>query len=312
MRVQSRDFIETREGLVFAVVADELECGNILCFLRYVKSAKGYKKISTKAANKLLARDYPEYLYHSDVRDANLHAVTEHAVVEYYLSKSAVSAIRAKFNPDKIELKFRFLLNEFERRGLDISVFGVTGSLLLGAQGPNSDIDLVVYGRDVFFLTRKLLQSMIQEGQIQYLDEGLWREAYQKRCCELSFAEYLWHEKRKYNKFSIDGTKVDLSLIAEPNHSQSPAGRKRGNTVIEAVVMDDRYAFDYPAVYPVDHIRIDEVISFTPTYTGQARTGERVMASGMIEEANNGRLRLVVGSSREAPGEYIKVSGGNQ
>ena len=308
MRVQSRDFIETREGLIFAVVADVLECGNILCFLRYVKSAKGYKKLSTQAANKLLADDYPDYLYHSDARDADLHAVTENSVVKHYLPRSAVSQIRTKLKPDNIESNFCFLLNELERRELDISAIGVTGSLLLEAQGSDSDIDLVVYGRDNFFRVRKLLQGMIQAGQIQHLDDGLWREAYQKRCCELSFDEYLWHEKRKFNKFSIDGTKVDLSLIAIPNNSQSPAGRKRGNTVIQAVVTDDHYAFDYPAVYPVDHAQIDEIISFTPTYTGQAKKGEHILASGMIEEASNGRLRLVVGSSREAPGEYIKVS----
>ena len=103
MRVQSRDFIETREGLIFAVVADVLECGNILCFLRYVKSAKGYKKLSTEAANKLLADDYPDYLYHSDARDADLHAVTENSVVKHYLPRSAVSEIRTKLKPDKIE-----------------------------------------------------------------------------------------------------------------------------------------------------------------------------------------------------------------
>ncbi len=312
MRVQSRDFIETREGLVFAVVANELECGNILCFLRYVKSAKGYTKFSTDAANRLLATTYPEFMYHSVTCDADLHAVTKDAVVTHYRPRSKLSLIRTKLCPDKIESKLCFLLDEFARRGLNVSVLGVTGSLLLEAQGPDSDIDLVVYGRDNFFRVRTLLQGMIQDGQIQHLDEAMWCEAYQKRCCALNFEEYLWHEKRKFNKFSIDGTKVDLSLIVEPNRSQNSVGRKRGKTVIETVVTDDHYAFDYPAVYAVNHAQIDEIINFTPTYTGQARKGERILASGIIEESNNGRLRLIVGSSREAPGEYIKVSAKHQ
>jgi len=55
------------------------------------------------------------------------------------------------------------------------------------------------------------------------------------------------------------------------------------------------------------HSIITEAISFTQTYAGQAWPGEVVEVAGVVEETGSNRRRIVVGSSREAPGEYIKV-----
>ena len=49
------------------------------------------------------------------------------------------------------------------------------------------------------------------------------------------------------------------------------------------------------------------MVSFTATYIGQAKTGELIEARGKIEQNQHGVIRLVVGSSREAKDEYIKV-----
>jgi hypothetical protein len=72
-------------------------------------------------------------------------------------------------------------------------------------------------------------------------------------------------------------------------------------------VIDDARGFDYPAEFKIDHQQISSIVSFTATYTGQAVSGERVEVSGMLEQSGQGVKRIVVGSSREAHGEYIKV-----
>ena len=64
-----KDFIETAEGLIFAVVSYGPQAGKVGCFLRYVKSGSGWQKIATEAANRLLAKQYPHYLYHSERYD---------------------------------------------------------------------------------------------------------------------------------------------------------------------------------------------------------------------------------------------------
>jgi predicted nucleotidyltransferase len=72
-------------------------------------------------------------------------------------------------------------------------------------------------------------------------------------------------------------------------------------------VIDASGAFTYPAEYKVDDEKIDAVVSFTATYVGQAWEGELIEAAGILEQSELGGFRLVVGGSREAYGEYIKV-----
>ena len=70
---------------------------------------------------------------------------------------------------------------------------------------------------------------------------------------------------------------------------------------------NDTYAYDFPSRYIIDHEIINEVVSYTATYTGQARKGEKIEASGFIEQGNDGKNRLLVGTSREANNEYIRI-----
>ena len=54
---------------------------------------------------------------------------------------------------------------------------------------------------------------------------------------------------------------------------------------------------------------IKEVASYTHTYSGQARDGETIIAQGKLEKVT-GRTtyyRLIVGTTRESLGEYIKL-----
>ena len=65
------------------------------------------------------------------------------------------------------------------------------------------------------------------------------------------------------------------------------------------------FAFDSPAIFKLDHPEVKEIFCYSHTYAGQALPGERVEAKGVLEETDNG-LRLVVGTTREARGEWIR------
>lgn len=307
MEIRCKDFIETPEGLIFAVLVDEMEQGRHLCFLRYLRTATGYQKVATDEANQLLSLNYPQYHYHSRKRDADLHGVPKNAVKKHYQPARRFATIVSGKRCCPLENTLGYVANLLEYGGLKPSEIGVTGSLLIGAQTIHSDIDLVVYGRDNFSRLRSIVQQAITEKTLDPLSEVLWKESYQRRACSLTLNEYLWHEKRKHNKASFSDTKIDFSLVSEPGYEALQPFRKIKTAKITAPVTDARYAFDHPACYQIDHPEISEIASFTPTYTGQAVTGETVVASGMLEESDCGLRRLVVGSSREAPGEYIKV-----
>ena len=106
---------------------------------------------------------------------------------------------------------------------------------------------------------------------------------------------------RKRNKALVDGTRVDLSLVVDREEEVPERGpfRKHGMIVVRALVTDATSAFDHPARYRVEHDEVSEVVSFTPTYAGQAMAGEMIEASGWLEEDAD---RGATGGGGDEPG----------
>ncbi|TAK61887.1 nucleotidyltransferase domain-containing protein [Methylobacter sp.] len=323
----AKDFIETAEGLIFAVVEQGLEDGKALCFLRYVLMPSGWKKVATEQANSFLQQHYPDYLHYSPVLDAHLHAVAVDRIVRHHQPRQRLQQLMQATRHDiardgvyaaslpgagaaAVEQDLMRLCELFGQHGLDLAQVGITGSILVGVQNRDSDIDLVCYGRDVFHQCRAITRKLIELGQLQSLNKLDWGQSYERRSCELSFDDYVWHERRKCNKAVINGRKFDLSFIDCCASSEVLSYQKCGAVTLQCKVIDDAFGFDYPAEFKIDHEEIGSIVSFTATYTGQAVSGEVVEVSGVLEQSEQGVKRIVVGSSREAHGEYIKVISG--
>jgi predicted nucleotidyltransferase len=307
MKIFSKDFIETTEGLIFAVVEHGLEQGKVLCFLRYVYGPSGWKKVETEAANDLLQQHYPEYLHYSAVLDANLHAVYTERIVKHHQPKHRLQHILLSKHRDSVELDLLQLCRLYAKRDLDLTQLGITGSILIGVQNPSSDIDLICYSREIFHQCRAITGELIDKGLLQELNSQDWEQSYQRRSCAICFDDYVWHERRKCNKAVVNGRKFDLNFIDHTKYIKSVTYQKCGAITLQCKVSDDIYSFDYPAVFKIDHQDIDSIVCFTATYTGQALSGEMIEVSGVLEQSEDGVKRIVVGSSREAIGEYIKV-----
>jgi predicted nucleotidyltransferase len=329
-----KDFIETAEGLLFAVVAGtEMVNGQerVLCFLRYVRNtalnplslgemaraggigpinetAPSWHKVNTETANRYLKSHFPAYLHHSAALDADLHAVPVDSILTHHQPRKRLQQLRQRPARDKVEGDVLTLCGLFAQYGLDLTQAGITGSVLLGAQNPASDIDLVIYDRDVFHQARRITVTLIRQGQLSHLNDNDWQESYARRSCELTLAEYVWHEQRKFNKGMVNRRKFDLNYVAKADKLiETKTYHKKGKLTLEARITQDEHSFDYPAIYRIDHPDISTVVCFIATYTGQARVGESVEISGLVEQDEAGEKHIVVGSSREAPGEYIRV-----
>ena len=302
-----KSFIETAEGLLFAIVAEGLEVGKVRCFLRYVRHENGqWRKVQTDEANDLLTKNHPDYCFHSPEFDAFLHAVSVEKIATHHQPTQRLKQLLENSPSDEIENDCADLCRLFEQTEVDLNHFGVTGSLLIKQQKESSDIDLVCYDNATFHQCRAVVGDLIKQNLLADLNENDWRESYDRRDCDLSFEEYVWHERRKANKGLINGRKFDLSLV-ESDEQNSKTYKKLGVTVLKATVSDDTRAFCYPAEFKISHPTIQRVVCFTATYTGQAIAGEMIEISGQIEQDEFGNQRIVVGSSREAPGECIKV-----
>ena len=307
MDYQSKDFVETTDGLLFAVVCDRLEQDRLLVFLRYVQFDGHWRKLNTEQAYAYLQTHFPDYFFHSKQLDAALHAVPVAKIIRHFQPQVVLRQLLAQSNPDPVVSDFQSLCRLLRSYQLDLDQFGVTGSLLVGRQNPASDMDLVCYDRQVFQQARQIIQTLILRNQCQNLTPADWLEAYQRRGCEFPLDDYIWHEQRKFNKALFNGRKFDLSLLASSSANPERRYRKAGRAHIQARVVDDSLAFDYPAQYSLQHPEIGNVVCFTATYAGQAVTGETVEVAGQLEIDDQGRQRIVVGSNREALGEFISV-----
>ena len=302
-----RDYLETGGGLYFAVVSSVLDDGHALTSLRYVRQDGSLQKLSTEQANAFLRAHRPGYLAHSGLIDAMIHRVPVAAVVHVHRPEERLDRLRNSTVVDALERRALRAAEVLAIGGAPVDRLGLGGSLLLGAQHARSDIDLVVYGREAFEAARVALGSAVSSGRLSPLDPAQWEDAWSRRGSDLSLEEYVQAESRKRNKAVIEGTRVDLTLVADRREEIPERGpyRKLGRLELSATVTDASAAFDHPARYRVRHDLVAEIVSFTPTYAGQALAGETVRASGWLEEDAGGMRRLVVGTSREARGEYV-------
>jgi hypothetical protein len=298
MRVRLRDFIETREHWIFSVV--DYYCGDgVRCLLRYVPDPGGertrdgtrFKKMGFDEAYAFVKKEKPEYL--DRVMVVPFADVARHYQPHEGLARIVNSDRRVKKMVDALE-------------GVDFSCMGITGSKLVGLGAETSDVDFVVYGKE-WYKARNALQRAIASGQIDGIDEAGWEKIYRKRKPELSFEEFYLHERRKGNRCLLDGVLTDLLFVRSWDQigPRIGIGESLGMETITAKVTDAEFAFDSPAIYNVEHAEISAVLSFTHTYAGQALAGETIEARGIVEESPDGKV-LVVGTSREPKGEWIK------
>jgi len=305
-----KDFVQTKDGLMFAVVSYHPHQQKVGSFLRYASSGDTWQKVDTAQANRLLSRHHPQYLFKSKQFDAEFHAVNISDVVKHHRPEQRLKALLAAKPQDEIEQKLHKLITILVQFGVNCDFLGLTGSMLIGQQKKGSDIDLVVYGRQAFHQTRDAVKQAVASGLIEELDLSLMKDNFNRRGGDLNFDDFAWHESRKFNKAAIDGTKFDIGMVCLPDELEHDHHHyiKQGVSTVKALVLDDHRAFDFPARYLIDNEMTPEVVSFTHTYVGQAIAGETIEVSGAVEcDSASGQRRLVVGSTREAIGEYIKV-----
>jgi hypothetical protein len=135
----------------------------------------------------------------------------------------------------------------------------------------------------------------------------MWKKVYDKRKPEIPYEVFVLHEQRKWNRGQINGTYFDILYTRSYDELKS-AHPGKGTVIrkqtIEAKVIDASLSFDNPAIYEIEHESVRRVLSFTHTYSGQALKGETIEACGVCEQHGDERW-LVIGTTREAKGEYI-------
>ncbi len=305
MLTRLRDFVITTQDWIFSVVSYDLGEGNVKCLLRYIPDERGdrvsekgrYRKLDFYESYDFLRRHRPQY-----VKDV-------HVVPKEDIKKILRPAVRLPLIAEREE-RVRTIYELFGKH-ISKDSTGITGSFLCGLNGEKSDFDFVVYGLKNFNLAREVIKDAKAQGIIQEITEEVWKEIYDKRKPELSYRDFVAHERRKKNRAVIGSTYLDILYtrdwdeIKKLDMRNYEKGEIVGYTEITAEVKDVSFSFDSPAIYEVEHPEVDKVLSFTHTYTGQALEGEKIEARGVMERTKH-ESRLVVGTTREARGEWIR------
>ena len=298
--IRLRDFVMTEDNCIYAVSGYEND-ERAECILRYVPTEDGDR---VSALNGLR---YKKYDFGDAFAWVKEHKPQSLDLVHRVPLSDIVRVLKPEEQAPAIAQRNARAGRLFALFDLPAGTYGSTGSLVAGLENSASDIDMVVYGSEWFKAREKLIQ-LTKEGKIPAMSEEMWRKVYNKRQPDISFDDFVLHEARKFNRGEFEGTYFDLlySRGYDNLHSVPPItlGQKTHATTIEAKVVDASLAFDSPGIYKVDHEEIDYVFSFTHTYIGQAFTGETIEAKGVIEEHGDQKW-LIVGTTREAHGEYI-------
>lgn len=335
MQARVRDFIYTQDDLFLATTTYLHPKDRILSFLRYIPDPNGerslngsrYTKVDSKQAYNFLNDNYPEYLFDCDVTKVKMMGVPTHKVEKILSPVNRLHEIMNHPSPDELLLKVIKVAETFEElAGINQKHLGISGSVLPGLYDPQvSDIDFVVYGLKNHRKAMETFESIKHDDNspLKAIEDGYWAKLYKKRIKDstLSFDEFRWYEDRKNNRGVVDDTLFDILATREWNEITGTYGEETyepcGTIEIEAVVSNALAAFDNPAVYQVEDVKIldgpqvplHEVASFTHTYSGQAREGESIIARGKLEKVigKKTHYRLIVGTTRESLGEYIKL-----
>jgi len=334
MRVRTRDFIYTDDDLYFATTSYLHPEDRILSFLRYIpdengersKNGRRYSKVGSKQAYEFLASNYPEYLCNCNITGVKMMGVPLDKVKKILHPEERLKEIINNFKNDALLKKVVKMADIFhEQAGIPYSKMGVSGSILTGLYDVTvSDIDFVIYGLKNHEKARETFGRIKDKTDLKSINNEYWAQLYEKRIkdASLSYEEFRWYEKRKNNRGMINGTLFDILLTRDWDEIKGKYGEERfeyiGTAMVECKVKDTMAAFDNPAVYKIEDVNIlegndvdiTEIASFTHTYSGQAKEGEKIIARGKLEKVTgrNSRYRIVVGTTRESIDEYIKLN----
>jgi uncharacterized protein len=325
-------YLETREGLFFAVKGFEHPPDRWIAVLRYApdpeagtrqKNGRSFRRLYHFAEQEQFLRtSYPQYLAYDPVFQTTMQSVPGNRVQRIY---DPIRRLRelARARPGQgIEEDTAAFADLLQREaGVPASALGVTGSLLIGLHTESSDLDIVAYGMQNCIMIHHALHRLL-DGQVhrdlRRLDAKGVEELYAQRVTDthMAFPEFVNLEKRKVNQGSFRGRPYFIRFIKTPSEAGEIYGDRTyvplGRAAVAGSVIDDREAIFTPCRYVLSDVRcleglsvsdLDEVVSFRGRFCEQARTGESVMAAGTLElvqdNRGNVRHRLLLGNSSQ-------------
>jgi predicted nucleotidyltransferase len=321
-RFSEGDYIRTVEGLFFAVKGGRHSNDLVLCVLRYIPDKKGervyrgkpYQRINDlESTTKYLKKYHPSYINYIDWLGLMLQSVPISQIAEVYKPTEHLQGILT--NPEsKLETKVTHFVKALSNSsGVSSSSFGISGSLLIGLETENSDIDLNVYGekegRRVYEALKKLRDA---EDWVSAYDKNSIKQILFSRWGDtgLDLDQFRRIECEKMLHGLVGDVDYFIRLLVDETESTSiPIGK----VTIYASITDTSQAIYTPCIYGVKEAFIEDKLleytiiklkSYRGKFTEQVKIGQKVQAYGTLERVNCKKeiiYRLILGGK----GDYL-------
>lgn len=345
-KIKDRDYLETRERLIFAVVGYLHPDDRAVAYLKYVPSPEGrwrradghYQRVlrtysvpSVRETEEYLRKNYPEYLFRSEFIGTETTCVPLHRVLRWYRPEQKLAELLTLARLDPLQAKSAQLAETISRSAdVSTSVLGVTGSIALDLHNPSfSDMDLTVYGYDNAMNVRAALREMMTSNTspIKPFDK-----ARAERWCidkernhPISNKDAARVLQRKWGKGVFQGSEFSVHPIRDDSEINESYGDKIfgsiGLITVEAEVTDSSESLYLPAIYRISvqkdlseplAAEVSELVSFEGLYCDSAYDGEHILVRGMLEKVVDTRsgaqsARIVVGAHEAGGTDFIKV-----
>jgi predicted nucleotidyltransferase len=306
------DYIETVDGLFFAVKGLHHPVDSVVATLRYVPDPDGererggvrYRRVyDLKETTRMLEAEHPGYLNWVEGLNLVLQTVPLEKIRRVYkpVERLADIMMGPRGEPETTLAKFVEALRDAS--GVPEACFGISGSLLIGLQRPESDVDLNVYGahegRSVYEALKRLREELdwvkpYDDSTVQPVLEARWGGT------GLDLEKLVGVEKAKALHGLVCGRDYFIRLIRV--REEDEASRPLGAVTVRATVTDAEGSIYTPCLYRVDGVyaqgrEVTELLSFRGKFTEMAAMGDVVEARGTLEAVGGGekRYRVVLG-----------------
>lgn len=345
IKIFDKDMIISKEGIVFVVIGHNHYNDRAVVGMKYFPFRTGtnnskrnilgeeMERFDIRSDSKKLEQDiayfrnnYPQYLSR-----LNYFGTTFFSISEKNIKKIASTTEKIK------DIKSADMIDELQRKAINLSEslhfeaniplekIGVTSSLLLDYHSADSDIDMVIHGKENFRKAIEALKTADIED-IEWWNDKKWIEYYRKHNLKLGISpeEFAW-QQRKHDKglfsgseFSVFGIRDEINYITNNEENFMPIGK----VTLKAKVTDSSESGFRPGYYDIKDVRVIEgknvygkikrIVNYDREYVLQANEGEDIAARGVLEFSKTSKSYQVTVGYLESyinrdKNEFIKV-----
>ncbi len=324
---RDRDFLESREGLIFCVIGNVHPVNKVLTYLKYILHHSSsirtkwgrdgvmygrilpyYSAIGVRNTMDYLRERYPEYIVFDEYRSVELIEVPRYKIKTHFKPEERLQELINSPRDGLEELALELVKELSDITNINLSNFGITGSLLLKIHNLQySDIDVIIYGKRNSWVVRDSLRELLHSERKPYfsLPKGEVLKEWSRDITShhpLSLEEaMLLYSKYKWNRAIYRGRQFSIHPVKLEDEVsecwEDKVYRPLGLVKIKAKVIDSSDSIFMPATYVVSDVKVLEgpnppnnisrVVSYEGLYIDLAEPEDEIVAYGKLEEVED-------------------------